>query len=138
MKDKIASALKKLGPAAPAAIAKELSSTASIVGYHLRLMEAGKAVKASGKGRGRMYALPDQEPGRIDAPPQQRKPARARKAKKLPAPLAAVAPGAAAVRFIPVVDAEKRLYIINSGEPLGFDEAQTLKIAELLFVHYEG
>jgi hypothetical protein len=136
MREKILAALKKLGPSAPGAIAKEISEKPEHVGYHMRAMAVAKALKAGGAGRARHYALPDQDLAGHKAPPQRdsapRKPAAKPRAA---APAAATRP---AERFIPVVDAEKRLYIINSGEPLSFNEAQTLKIAELLFVHYEA
>jgi hypothetical protein len=45
-------------------------------------------------------------------------------------------PAAPAVRFIPVVDAEKCLHIINGGEPVSFNDEQTAAIATLLFQHY--
>ena len=44
---------------------------------------------------------------------------------------------AAAERFIPTVDVDKRLILVNGGEPQVFTEPQTLAIAQLLFQHYE-
>lgn len=137
MRDKILAALKKLGPSGPTAIAREIGAEPHQVGYHMRAMEADKTLRAAGKGRHRYYGLPDQDLADRKAPEKhsaQRKP---RKAPKSRAPNAAPAP-LAAERFIPVVDAEKRLYIINGAEPLSFDGKQTLAIAELLFAHYEA
>jgi DNA-binding transcriptional ArsR family regulator len=138
MREKILAALKKLGPSSPAAIAKETGEKASAIGHHLRAMQSDKTLKAAGLRRGRRYGLPDQDLAwPVSKPPSNARPrGKRRKAAKphtpRPAPLQR-----AAQRFIPVVDVDMRLCIINGGEPLIFDEAQTLKIAKLLFVHYE-
>ena len=58
----------------------------------------------------------------------------ARKAKKTRTPRAA----RPAEVFIPAVDADTRLVIVNGGPLLHFTEEQTVAIATLLANHYEG
>lgn len=126
--EQITAALRKLGqPSAPTAIANELKSDPAQVGYRLRAMAEEKSLLASGKGRGRVYALPDQK--LAGAPPQKGKPRRRKKSK-------APAARAAAVRFIPVVDVEKQLHIINGSGAVSFDTPQTEAIATLLAQHW--
>lgn len=134
MREKIAVALKKLGPSAPGIIARELGEESSKVGYHIRAMEADKSLIAAGKGRGRIYGLPDQKlDGERSAPPQKHKQKKHRKAKHAPR---RTAPPARAT-FIAAVDADSRLVLINGSEPQIFSEEQTEAIATLLFQHYK-
>jgi hypothetical protein len=72
-------------------------------------------------------------------PPQERTQKKARKQKKHRKAPAARTPRTArptAERFVPTVDAEKRLHIINGGAPISFDDSQTEAIASLLLQHY--
>lgn len=138
MKEKILAALRKLGPRAPTAVANEIGESSSKVGYHMRAMAEVKELKASGNGRARIYGLPDQDLARPEeAPPQQRR-ATARKPRRKTAAKKAAPAARTAERFIPVVDAERRLYIINGAEPIAYNESQTLAIATLLQQHYEA
>lgn len=144
--EQIIAALKNIGPVSPGRLAAELAVESSALGYHLRMMLTDGTLKATGTTKGRRIALPEQKFDEASAPPQgdkaapkarkTRKAKKQRKAKKARAPRT---PPAArpAERFIPVVDAEKRLHIINGGAPVSFDGPQTLAIAELLFNHYE-
>lgn len=139
MKDKIIAALKKLGPRAPAAIANEIAESSSKVGYHMRAMAEAKELKASGNGRGRIYGLPDQDLARPEGPPPQQRRAPSHKSRrKTPVKRMRALAARAAERFIPVVDAERRLYIINGADPVAYTEVQTLAIATLLQQHYEA
>ena len=71
--------------------------------------------------------------GVSSAPPQERKPKKRRKAK---APRAR--PTAIASTFLPTVDADRNLVLINDGAIARFNDAQTLAIATLLSQHYEA
>jgi hypothetical protein len=128
MREKILAALKKLGPSAPGAIAKEISEKPEHVGYHMRAMAVAKALKAGGAGRARHYALPDQDLAGHRAPPSRdrrrasRPPSRAPRYRPLPR-----GPPSASSRSS---TRRSAWYIINSGEPLSFNEAQTLAIAD--------
>jgi hypothetical protein len=95
-----------------------------------------KAVIAGGKGRGRVYGLPDQK---LDdaAPPQERKRQKPRQHRKAHRARQAPAPRAAE-RFVPTVDADLRLHILNGGAPVSFDGPQTEAIATLLLQHYKA
>jgi hypothetical protein len=144
--DQIKAALKKLGPVSPGALYDHLETTAAIAGPVVKDMLAGDELKATGATASRRIALPDQKFEDVQsAPPQQRrKPAgkRKRKGKKAKrasrTPRAAVPSPAPAERFVPTVDAEKRLHIINGAAPVSFSEAQTEAIATLLFQHYSA
>lgn len=139
-KEQILAALKKLGPSSPGALADHLEVD-QLPGTLIKQLLDAKELKATGAARGRRIALPDQQFDAADAPPQQRKPKagkkrkgpKAKKARKAPRARTADTP---APRFIPVVDAEKRLHIINGSEPVSFSDAQTEAIATLLFQHY--
>jgi DNA-binding Lrp family transcriptional regulator len=142
-KDDILAALKKIGPCAPAALAKQLGAEPSALAYHLKIMLDAGTIKAAGASAARRLALPEQEfgTGSSPTPPQHRRKARkskgkskhgkARRARKTPL-------ASPAERFIPTVDAASRLVIVNGAEPLIFDEAQTTAIAALLFQHYKA
>lgn len=140
--EEITVGLKKIGPTSPGALADHLHVELPALRYHLKkLLDAG-TIKAQGTTANRRIAMPDQkfeEPNEPETTKQTlRKPKKGKKAKKrkaAPAKQAARAP--AAERFIPTVDADSRLCIINGAEPMFFSEEQTEKIAELLFVHYK-
>jgi DNA-binding transcriptional ArsR family regulator len=143
MQEQILAALKKLGPSSPGAIADHLETEAGKLSYHFKqLLDAG-TMKATGSGRRRQLALADQAfaaAATEAAPPQRRKKhKKAKHAKPARRAAARRAPRAAvpAERFIPTVDAERRLVIVNGGEPLIFSDAQTEAIATLLFTHYD-
>lgn len=56
----IIDALQKLGPSAPRVLLDETGGSEKKLGYHLRKMCAAKQVKATGKSKARVYALPGQ------------------------------------------------------------------------------
>jgi DNA-binding Lrp family transcriptional regulator len=137
--EQIIAALKKIGPCRPGELADHLEVEHSAIGYHLKKMLEAGTLKAIGNSAARRIGLPDQTFEEAGAPPQPRAKPKARKQKKHRKAPKARAPQAArpAECFIPVVDAEKRLHIINGGTPVSYDGVQTLAIAELLFAHYE-
>jgi hypothetical protein len=140
MQEQITAALQKLGPSTRAELAADLDSSGPAVGYHLKAMLGVGTIKAAGSMKERRFALPDQElAGSSAAPPQRRK-----KHRKSPhakrAPRAATPRARATTkpeRFLATVDAERRLVIVNGGEPLIFNDEQTAAIATLLFTHYD-
>jgi DNA-binding Lrp family transcriptional regulator len=147
MQDQILAALKKLGPSSPGQIAEHLGTEGTKLSTHFKaLLDAG-TIKATGVTRGRRLALPDQDLA-APAPPQPREHPKRRKAKHAKRPRRAKAPSARpaaraprerpapAERFIPTVDKDARLIIVNGGEPHIYSEAQTEAIASLLFQHY--
>lgn len=141
-KEALTSALRKLGPASPAAIAKQAGLEASVAGYHLRAMHEAKELKATGKGRGRIYALNDQDlAGTTAAAPTKRTPPAKRKAskkKKGNGGRVPRAPREEPAEFIPAIDVENGLVLIGAGpKPIRFNQEQTGQIADLLFAHYE-
>jgi DNA-binding transcriptional ArsR family regulator len=142
-KDDILAALKKIGPCAPADLAKQLGVEGPALRYHLKPLIEGGEVKAAGNRRGLRIALPDQK---LDAaadsptPPQHRRKARKpkRKSKERKTRRAhKTSLARTAERFLPTVDVASRLVIVNGGEPIIFDEPQTSAIAALLFQHYD-
>lgn len=140
--DDITSALKKIGPCSPGKLAEELG-VEQLPGLVLKQLIEDETIKAAGAARGRRLALPDQKiEDAKGAPPQKRKkPRKGKKAKKPRKPQTRRAPPAArsAERFMPMVDVERRLVVINGGaEPLIYTAEQTLAIATLLFNHYEA
>jgi hypothetical protein len=143
-KEQITAALKKLGPSKPGEVADHLGADySSGMKYTVKSMLDAGELKAIGATVSRRIALPDQKFDEAGAPPQERqKPAKrkgGRKAKHARKPRSAPAPrtsSAAAVRFIPTVDADKRLHIINGSDPVSFSDAQTEAIATLLLQHY--
>jgi DNA-binding Lrp family transcriptional regulator len=147
MQEQILAALKKLGPSSPGQIAEHLGTEGTKLSTHFKaLLDAG-TIKATGVTRGRRLALPDQDLAAPAPPPAARahqapqgearqaaaprqgpeRAARRSSARERPAP---------AERFIPAVDKDARLIIVNGGEPHIFSEAQTEAIASLLFQHY--
>lgn len=140
--EEIIAGLKKIGPCRPGELADHLHLEHSALGYHLKKLLTAGAVKATGTSLARRFALLDQkfeEPTQPETTTQLRKPKKGKKAKKHKArkPQPAAPRAQSTERFIPTVDADSRLHIINGGEPMSFDEDQTEKIAELLFVHYK-
>lgn len=130
-REQILAALKKLGPSSPTAIANATGISPSLTGYHLRALLKDDQVKATGRSNDRVYALPDQK---LDgAPPQERK---RKKKRKAHAPRTRAA--AAKTTFLPTVDADRNLVLINDGTIARFNDAQTLAIATLLSQHYEA
>lgn len=137
-KEQFLAALKKLGPSKPGVIADHLGVEYQNLKRAVREMLAAGEIKAIGKTAGRVLMLPDQKlEDRTGAPPQRRqKPKNRRKAKH--ARKARTAPAARSTeRFIPTVDIDRRLVIVNGGDPVIFNGEQTLAIAELLFNHYD-
>jgi hypothetical protein len=147
VQEKITAALQKTGhPIAPGELAKLVDMEGSALGYHLKNMLDAGTLKASGAARSRRIGLPahDFAAPASESFPRQRQPKKHRKAKRAskraaaPRARAAEAHAApAAKRFIPAVDADRRLVIVNGGEPLIFDDEQTAAIATLLFTHYD-
>lgn len=134
----ITSALRKHGAISPGALAQHLGVD-QLPGQLIKTMLEENTIKAAGAARGRRLALPDQEiKGVTDAPPQPRKQRKAKKARKPKKARTAQAPrtAAPAERFVPTVDSEKRLHIINGAAPLSFNDEQTAAIATLLLQHY--
>jgi DNA-binding Lrp family transcriptional regulator len=147
MQEQILAALKKLGPSSPGQIADHLGTDGTKLGYHFKaLLEAG-TIKATGSTSTRRLALPDQDLATA-LPAQPRERTKRRKAKHAKRPRRAKSPSARpaaraprerpapAERFIPAVDKDARLIIVNGGEPHIYSEAQTEAIASLLFQHY--
>jgi hypothetical protein len=71
-------------------------------------------------------------------PPQSDRAPKKRKKRHAKKPHRAPRTARPAERFIPTVDAELGLHIINGAAPLSFDPEQTLAIATLLFNHYKA
>lgn len=140
MQEQILAALKKLGPSSPGQVADHLGEASSSIGYHLKRMLDAGTIKAQGATSGRRIALPDQDFGAPPSAPtkgkKKHRKAKHAKARKAPTPRAQRA-ATPAERFIPTVDAERRLVIVNAGEPLIFNDEQTAAIATLLFTHYD-
>lgn len=140
--EEIIAGLKKIGPCRPGELADHLHLEHSALGYHLKkLLEAG-IVKATGTSNARRVALPDQkfeESTGPDAPPQRRQKRESHKKAKHPrkAPRRTAPAARTAERFVPTVDAELRLHIINGSDPVSFSEQQTADIAALLLQHYD-
>lgn len=80
--------------------------------------------------RGIYERKPRAAPAVPASPPPGDKRAKKRKYRKAPRPTAA-AP------FIPAIDADSRLIIVNGAEPHIFDPQQTEAIATLLATHFE-
>lgn len=135
-REQILAALKKLGPSSPTAIANSTSISPSLTGYHLRALLKDHQVKASGRSNDRVYALPDQK---LDgAPPQERK---QKKGGKRKAGKKAGTPrtrAAAVSAFLPAVDADRNLVLINGAAITRYNDEQTAAIATLLSQHYEA
>lgn len=143
--EQITAALQKLGPSRPGEVADHLGIEPYQLAYQLKKMLDAGTVKATGSATARRIALPDQKFDETPAPPQpratkpkkHRKAKRARKATTKRTPSAArPADAAPAPRFIPTVDSERRLHIINGAAPISFDDVQTEAIADLLLQHY--
>jgi DNA-binding transcriptional ArsR family regulator len=138
--EQITAALRKLGPASPTAIANQVGAEPSAAGYHLRRILKAKELIASGTSNNRLYALLDQKLDRQSAPPQShRAPSKSKKSGHVKKKAYRAAPTArTAERFIPTVDVDLGLHIINGREPLSFNAEQTEAIATLLFNHYKA
>lgn len=135
-REQILAALKKLGPSSPTAIANATGISPSLTGYYLRALLKDDQVKAAGTSNDRVYALPDQK---LDGtPPQERKQKKGGK-RKAGKKTRAVRPRTAAeTTFLPTVDAERNLVLIDGGSVTRFNDAQSLAIATLLSQHYEA
>jgi hypothetical protein len=135
--EQVTAALRKLGEASPPlAIANALGADPQKTGYRLRAMLGEKALIAFGSGRGRTYALPDSE--RPSTPPQSDRAPTKRKKRHAKKPHRAPRAARPTERFIPTVDAELQLHIINGAAPVSYNEAQTAAIATLLLAHYKA
>lgn len=147
-KEQIIAALKKLGASGPTALANATGDAVSKVSYHLRKLAAAGELKAQGTTHARLYALPEQKfPAPASAPPQggrkraKKKGAAGKKKTRKPrrTTARATAPANGNAEFIAAVDAQMGLVLVGAGpQPLRFNVAQTSKIAELLFTHYEA
>lgn len=140
--DKITAALRKLGPISPGELADHLGVSREALATPLKAMLDAGAVKATGVTKSRRIALPDQKfESTRSAPPQQRRKQHKRrrhgKAKR-PQRAPRTTRPAATERFIPAMDAENGLVIVNGGEPVIFTPAQTQDIATLLLQHFKA
>lgn len=134
----VLAALKKLGPSKPREIVDHIGADQAAVKKALKELLAAGDVKASGKTTGRIYALPGQEFQAADAPQQrkQKKGGKRKAGKKTRT--TRPRPAAAADAFLPTVDADRNLVLINDAAVTRFNDAQTLAIATLLSQHYEA
>lgn len=125
-KDEILAAIKKLGPSSPTQVANSTGMDPSLAGYHLRAMAKAGTLTATGKTTGRLYAIGDGKAATRSTPQKGKKPPKAPRAKP-----------AEAERFIPAIDSDNRLVLVNGSEPLHFTAPQTEAIAALLLQHFE-
>jgi DNA-binding transcriptional ArsR family regulator len=143
--DLVLAGLKKIGPCSPGNLADHLEVEPAALGYHLKKLLDANAIKANGRSNARRIALPDQKFDEAATPPPQqrkqqkaRKPKGGRKTRQHRTPHRAAERAQPAERFIPAVDAQQRLVIVNGGEPLVFTDEQTSAIADLLLQHYKA
>jgi DNA-binding transcriptional ArsR family regulator len=143
-KETVLAALKKLGPCKPGELADYLEVERPVITAHLKpLLDSGE-VKATGATMSRRIALADQkfDEASTPTPPQRkqqsRKPKSGRKTRQHRTPHRSAARAEPTERFIPAVDAQQRLVIVNGGEPLVFTDEQTSAIADLLLQHYKA
>lgn len=61
VRDRIAATLAKIGPSSPLSIADAIGADPRRTSYHLRAMLHTKQLKAAGKSKDRVYALPGQK-----------------------------------------------------------------------------
>jgi DNA-binding Lrp family transcriptional regulator len=126
----ITAALKKLGPSSPRVIADETGIDPGALGFHLRTMAKAGTLTATGTTMNRVYTLVAGAAAPTRATPPQKRSKKARKQKR--------ARTAAVERFIPAIDADARLVIVNGAEPHIFNPEQTSAIAALLLGHFEA
>jgi hypothetical protein len=136
-------ALKKLGPAGRKAIAKQLAVSGPTIGTHLKKMLAAGDIKSTGKGRGLMYALPDQDfAAPAGAPPKNPKAKDARKGKKKGARRKGARtpsdpkPAAPVDNFLPAMTFDNRLVLIKGADIRIHTQEHTSAIADLMLAHF--
>jgi hypothetical protein len=143
-REQIAAALKKLGASKPRVIADRTGIDPQALKRELKAALAEGALKAQGATKGRVYALPDQAFAEAEAGGgrgaktggKAKKKKGKRRAKQGVRAAQAEGTVAAAPGFIAAITAEMELVIVGEGAPLRLSSAQTLKVAELLAMHF--